>query len=100
MFRVGVGRVATVTHTKLPSVPQALKDILENIIEETLFSHESVEDWAESVRVDCDNWGTDREGNAVFGIKSDETVQDILALVVKALEEIFTECEPETSLTA
>jgi hypothetical protein len=50
--------------------------------------------------VDCDNWGTDGEGNAVFGIKSDETVQDILALVVKALGEIFTECEPETSLTA
>lgn len=84
----------------LPSVPQALKDALENIIEETLFSHESVEDWADSVRTKHDNWGTDGEGNAVFGIKSDETVQDILALVVKALEEIFTECEPETSLTA
>ena len=82
----------------LPSVPQALKDALENIIQET--PYETVESWAESVRVDCDNWGTDREGNAVFGIKSDETVQDILALVVKALGEIFTECEPETSLTA
>ena len=87
------------THTHLPSVPQALKDALEDIIEETLYAYESVEDWAESVRVDCDNWGTDGEGNAVFGIKADPTVQDIIALVVKALEEIFIECEPETALT-
>jgi len=89
-----------VSTNHLPSVPQALKDALENIIEETLFSHESVEDWADSVRTKYDNWGTDGEGNAVFGIKSDSTVQDILALVVRALEEIFIECEPETSLTA
>jgi len=83
-----------VSTNHLPSVPQALKDALENIIEETLFSHESVEDWADSVRTKYDNWGTDGEGNAVFGIKSDSTVQDILALVVRALEEIFIECEP------
>ena len=83
------------THTHMPSVPQALKDTLENIIEEILPTHESVEDWAMSLPQDDINcWGRDWEGNAVYGIASDETVQDILALVFQALNEMFDEHQP------
>lgn len=99
LFRVGVPRVLHVTHTHLPSVPQALKDTLENIIEETLYTHESVEDWAQELALTDNNWGCDPDGNAVFGIKADPTVQAVLNLVLKALEELFIECEPETALT-
>lgn len=97
MFLVGVGRVITVTHTQEPSVTQALKDILENIIQET--PHEgdtqTVEDWAQSLANDNINlWGRDSEGNAVYGIASDSTVQDIMAMVLQALNEMFDEHQP------
>ena len=90
------------THTPQPSVPQALKDILENIIQET--THEgdtqTVEDWAQSLANDNINlWGRDSEGNAVYGIESDRTVQEILALVLQALNEMFDEHQPNLRRT-
>lgn len=98
MFLVGVGRVVTVTHTLEPSVTQALKVVLENIIQET--PHETVEDWAQAIANDDINlWGRDSEGNAVYGIKSDSTVQDILALVLEALNEMFDEHQPNMRRT-
>jgi hypothetical protein len=102
LFLVGVGRVITVTHTPQPSVPQALKDILENIIQETTHNGDSqtVEDWAQSLANDNINlWGRDWEGNAVYGIASDDTVQDILALVLQALNEMFDEHQPNLRRT-
>lgn len=102
MFLVGVGRVITVTHNHTPSVTQALKDILENIIQETTHNGDSqtVEDWAQSLANDNINlWGRDWEGNAVYGIASDNTVQDILALVLQALNEMFDEHQPNLRRT-
>ena len=86
------------THTLEPSVTQALKVVLENIIEET--PHEAVEDWAQAIANDDINWwGRDSEGNAVYGMKSDSTVQDILALVLEALNEMFDEHQPNLRRT-
>ena len=78
----------------LPSeLTQALKGILGDIIKET--PHTSVEDWAFSLPQDEVNlWGRDSDGNAVYGIKSDSTVQDILDLVLEALNEMFDEYQP------
>jgi len=82
----------------LPSESQALKVALENIIKET--PHESVEDWAQSLANDNINlWGRDSEGNAVYGIASDNTVQDILAMVLQALNEMFDEHQPNLRRT-
>lgn len=85
------------THTPQPSVTQALKDILENIIQETIHEGETqtVEDWAQSLANDNINlWGRDSDGNAVYGIQSDDTVQEILALVLQTLNEMFDEHQP------
>ena len=78
----------------LPSeLTQALKGILGDIIKET--PHTSVEDWAFSLPQDEVNlWGRDSDGNAVYGIRSDSTVQEILELVVEMLNEMFDEHQP------
>ena len=103
MFLVGVGRVITVTHNHTPSVTQALKDILENIIQETAHDGDtqSVEDWAQAITFDIDRneLGRDSYGNLVYGIAKDETVQDILALVLQALNEMFDEHQPNMRRT-
>lgn len=102
MFLVGVGRVATVTHTLEPSVTQALKDILGNIIQEIAHDGDcqSVEEWAQAIANDDINlWGRDFEGNALYGIATDDTVQDILALVLQALNEMFDEHQPNLRRT-
>lgn len=83
----------------LPSeLTQALKEILGDIIKET--PHTSVEDWAEALVLhDVNLWGRDSDGNAVYGIKSDSTVQDILDLVLEALNEMFDEYQPNMRRT-
>jgi hypothetical protein len=88
-----------VNTNNLPSeLTQALKDVLENIIQET--PHQTVEDWAQWVTNDDINlWGRDWEGNAVYGIKKDSTVQDILGLVLEALNEMFDEHQPNMRRT-
>lgn len=91
-------RVSMNTNNLPSELTQALKVALGNIIEET--PHESVEDWAISIPQDDINlWGRDSDGNAVYGIESDSTVQDILALVLEALNEMFDEYQPNMRRT-
>ena len=88
----------------LPSeLTQALKDILERVIPEIAHNGDcqSVEDWAQAITFDIDRneLGRDSYGNLVYGIAKDETVQDILALVLEALNEMFDEHQPNMRRT-
>jgi hypothetical protein len=90
-------------NNNLPSeLTQALKNVLGNIIPEIAHDGDcqSVEEWAQAIANDDINlWGRDWEGNAVYGIQSDRTVQDILALVTEMLNEMFDEHQPNMRRT-